>query len=172
MQQKGTSLDKCRGYLRAISTHFENTLTSFLCVSVFLSAVEPADLLKILDFHSLPDGVTKTTGFCSHRRSTQGPDVAYRVSKDAQLSAPTRQLYPGEDLTRHTHMARSNTTISFCFFSIVLCGRQTKFIFPYYTTDVVAFSKSFNSSYKSSLLHNAIWSTLYPLTTHYSILGL
>lgn len=96
-------MDKCRGYLRAISTHFENTLTSFLCVSVFLSAVEPADLLKILDFHSLPDGVTKTTGFCSHRRSTQGPDVAYRVSKDAQLSAPTRQLYPGEDLTRHTH---------------------------------------------------------------------
>lgn len=103
MSQKGTSLDKCRGYLRAISTHFENNLTSFLYVSFFLSAVEPADLLKILDFHSLPDGVTKTTGFCSHRRSTQGPDVAYRVSKDAQLSAPTKQLYPGEYLTRHTH---------------------------------------------------------------------
>ncbi|KAI4816315.1 hypothetical protein KUCAC02_008642, partial [Chaenocephalus aceratus] len=57
---------------------------------------EPADLLKILDFHSLPEGVLKTTGLCSHRRSTQGPDVAYRVSKDAQLSAPTQQLYPGD----------------------------------------------------------------------------
>uniref|UniRef100_A0A3Q3GKY9 Laminin G domain-containing protein n=1 Tax=Labrus bergylta TaxID=56723 RepID=A0A3Q3GKY9_9LABR len=57
---------------------------------------EPSDLLKILDFHSLPEGVTKTTGLCSHRRSTQGPDVAYRVSKDAQLSAPTKQLYPGD----------------------------------------------------------------------------
>uniref|UniRef100_A0A3Q1G1G1 Laminin G domain-containing protein n=1 Tax=Acanthochromis polyacanthus TaxID=80966 RepID=A0A3Q1G1G1_9TELE len=51
---------------------------------------------RILDFHSLPEGVTKTTGFCSHRRSTQGPDVAYKVSKDAQLSAPTKQLYPGD----------------------------------------------------------------------------
>uniref|UniRef100_A0A7N6AVP9 Fibrillar collagen NC1 domain-containing protein n=1 Tax=Anabas testudineus TaxID=64144 RepID=A0A7N6AVP9_ANATE len=51
---------------------------------------------RILDFHSLPEGVTKTTGFCSHRRSTQGPDEAYRVSKDAQLSAPTKQLYPGD----------------------------------------------------------------------------
>uniref|UniRef100_A0A673C4P0 Laminin G domain-containing protein n=1 Tax=Sphaeramia orbicularis TaxID=375764 RepID=A0A673C4P0_9TELE len=61
-----------------------------------LSAAEPADLLKILDFHSLPEGVTKTTGLCSHRKSTQGPDVAYRVSKDAQLSAPTKQLYPGD----------------------------------------------------------------------------
>uniref|UniRef100_A0A3B3IKB1 Thrombospondin-like N-terminal domain-containing protein n=1 Tax=Oryzias latipes TaxID=8090 RepID=A0A3B3IKB1_ORYLA len=55
-----------------------------------------SDLLKILDFHSLPEGVSKTTGLCSHRRSTQGPDVAYRVTKDAQLSAPTKQLYPGD----------------------------------------------------------------------------
>lgn len=60
------------------------------------SAVEPADLLKILDFPSLPDGVTKTTGFCTHRKSSKGPDVAYKVTKDAQLSAPTKQLYPCE----------------------------------------------------------------------------
>nr|XP_023397915.1 collagen alpha-1(V) chain [Loxodonta africana] len=57
-------------------------------------AAQPADLLKVLDFHNLPDGITKTTGFCATRRSSKGPDVAYRVTKDAQLSAPTRQLYP------------------------------------------------------------------------------
>lgn len=71
-------------------------------MSFFSSAAEPADLLKILDFHNLPEGVTQTTGFCSHRRSKQGADVAYRVSKDAQLSAPTKQMYPGECLTRCT----------------------------------------------------------------------
>uniref|UniRef100_A0A3Q2SPQ3 Laminin G domain-containing protein n=1 Tax=Fundulus heteroclitus TaxID=8078 RepID=A0A3Q2SPQ3_FUNHE len=71
-----------------------HNLVLILCWNLFLS--EPADLLKILDFHNLPEGVTKTTGLCSHRRSTQGPDVAYRVSKDAQLSAPTKQLYPGD----------------------------------------------------------------------------
>ncbi|CAB1318808.1 unnamed protein product [Coregonus sp. 'balchen'] len=58
--------------------------------------MEPADLLKILDFPSLPEGVTKTTGFCAHRKSTKGADVAYRVSKEAQLSAPTKQLYPAD----------------------------------------------------------------------------
>ncbi|XP_028360015.2 collagen alpha-1(V) chain-like, partial [Phyllostomus discolor] len=58
------------------------------------SAAQPADLLKVLDFQNLPDGITKTTGFCATRRSSKGPDVAYRVTKDAQLSAPTKQLYP------------------------------------------------------------------------------
>ncbi|KAJ8286900.1 hypothetical protein GJAV_G00044670 [Gymnothorax javanicus] len=65
-----------------------------LFVTSQASSVEPADLLKILDFQSLPEGITKTTGFCKHRKSTKGPDVAYRVTKDAQLSAPTKQLYP------------------------------------------------------------------------------
>lgn len=71
----------------------------FLPLFSLLPAAEPADLLKILDFPSLPEGVTRSTGFCSHRRSSQGPDVAYRVSKNAQLSAPTRQLYPGKLVT-------------------------------------------------------------------------
>lgn len=62
----------------------------------FVLAAQPADLLKVLDFHNLPDGITKTTGFCAARRSSKGPDVAYRVTKDAQLSAPTKQLYPGK----------------------------------------------------------------------------
>lgn len=75
--------------------HFSPPLFSLL------PAAEPADLLKILDFPSLPEGVTRSTGFCSHRRSSQGPDVAYRVSKNAQLSAPTRQLYPGKPVTAH-----------------------------------------------------------------------
>uniref|UniRef100_A0A8C0EWI0 Fibrillar collagen NC1 domain-containing protein n=1 Tax=Bubo bubo TaxID=30461 RepID=A0A8C0EWI0_BUBBB len=62
--------------------------------STFLGCSEPADLLKVLDFHNLPDGITKTTGFCTSRRSSKEADVAYRVTKDAQLSAPTKQLYP------------------------------------------------------------------------------
>lgn len=66
------------------------------CFLFFFFAAEPADLLKVLDFHNLPDGITKTTGFCTSRRSSKEADVAYRVTKDAQLSAPTKQLYPGE----------------------------------------------------------------------------
>lgn len=85
-----------------------------------LSVAEPADLLKILDFHNLPEGVTRTTGFCSHRRSTRGPDVAYRVSKDAQLSAPTRQLYPGKHVTLTLTSTFNTEYLIFFLFCILL----------------------------------------------------
>uniref|UniRef100_A0A493TJ44 Thrombospondin-like N-terminal domain-containing protein n=1 Tax=Anas platyrhynchos platyrhynchos TaxID=8840 RepID=A0A493TJ44_ANAPP len=58
---------------------------------------EPVDVLKALEFHNMPEGVSRTTGFCTNRRDSKGSDVAYRVSKTAQLSAPTKQLYPGGD---------------------------------------------------------------------------
>ncbi|KAB1261250.1 Collagen alpha-2 chain [Camelus dromedarius] len=48
----------------------------------------PVDLLRALRFPSLPDGVRKARGICPS-------DVAYRVSRPSQLSAPTRQLFPG-----------------------------------------------------------------------------
>lgn len=46
------------------------------------------DVLRALRFSSLPDGVRRARGICP-------ADVAYRVSRPAQLSAPTRQLFPG-----------------------------------------------------------------------------
>uniref|UniRef100_A0A671Y9Y3 Collagen, type XI, alpha 1b n=1 Tax=Sparus aurata TaxID=8175 RepID=A0A671Y9Y3_SPAAU len=62
--------------------------------SSFCPTAEPVDVLKALDFQSSPEGVRKTTGFCSVRRGSQ-PDTAYRVGKTAQISAPTKQLFPG-----------------------------------------------------------------------------
>uniref|UniRef100_A0A8C7XA97 Formin binding protein 1b n=1 Tax=Oryzias sinensis TaxID=183150 RepID=A0A8C7XA97_9TELE len=91
--------DKGDGWTRVRRNEEEEGYVPTSYIEVLLETnakVEQADLLKILDFHSLPEGVSKTTGLCSHRRSTQGPDVAYRVTKDAQLSAPTKQLYPGD----------------------------------------------------------------------------
>lgn len=46
------------------------------------------DVLRALRFPSLPDGVRKSKGVCPG-------DVSYRVARPAQLSAPTRQLFPG-----------------------------------------------------------------------------
>uniref|UniRef100_U3BXE9 Collagen alpha-2(XI) chain isoform 4 n=1 Tax=Callithrix jacchus TaxID=9483 RepID=U3BXE9_CALJA len=48
----------------------------------------PVDVLRALRFPSLPDGVRRARGICP-------ADVAYRVARPAQLSAPTRQLFPG-----------------------------------------------------------------------------
>uniref|UniRef100_A0A4W5M0W4 Thrombospondin-like N-terminal domain-containing protein n=1 Tax=Hucho hucho TaxID=62062 RepID=A0A4W5M0W4_9TELE len=55
---------------------------------------EPVDVLEALDFHNSPEGVRKTSGFCTNRRASE-PDTAYRVGKQAQISAPTKQLFPG-----------------------------------------------------------------------------
>ncbi|TKS79519.1 Collagen alpha-1(XI) chain [Collichthys lucidus] len=58
------------------------------------SIAEPVDVLKALDFQSSPAGIRKTPGFCTIRRGSK-PDIAYRVGKKAQISAPTKQLFPG-----------------------------------------------------------------------------
>lgn len=65
-------------------------------------AADPVDVLKVLDFHSSPEGVRKTTGFCMVRRGSK-PDIAFRVGKQAQISAPTRQLFPGNITLHSTH---------------------------------------------------------------------
>uniref|UniRef100_A0A8C4XBR2 Collagen, type XI, alpha 1a n=1 Tax=Erpetoichthys calabaricus TaxID=27687 RepID=A0A8C4XBR2_ERPCA len=59
----------------------------------FLLEADPVDVLKVL-FQSPAEGVQKTVGFCTNRKNSQA-DTAYRVGKEAQLSAPTKQLYPG-----------------------------------------------------------------------------
>uniref|UniRef100_A0A8D3ARY1 Collagen, type XI, alpha 1b n=1 Tax=Scophthalmus maximus TaxID=52904 RepID=A0A8D3ARY1_SCOMX len=78
---------------------WDSTLTAlvtliFLLQAAQVRAAEPVDVLKALDFHSSPEGVRKTAGFCTARRGSK-PDVAYRVGKQAQISAPTKQLFPG-----------------------------------------------------------------------------
>ncbi|KAK7881641.1 hypothetical protein WMY93_030050 [Mugilogobius chulae] len=77
----------------------DSTLTAFITLTLVLhasnaNAAEPVDVLKVLDFQSFPEGVTKTSGFCTHRRASK-PDTAYRVTSQVQLKAPTTQLFPG-----------------------------------------------------------------------------
>uniref|UniRef100_A0A8C2A021 Collagen, type XI, alpha 1b n=1 Tax=Cyprinus carpio TaxID=7962 RepID=A0A8C2A021_CYPCA len=84
---------KTKNWLRnsALSAIFSLT---FVLQATHVRAAEPVDVLKVLDFKSSPEGVKKTQGFCTIRRGSK-PDVAYRVDKQAQLSTPTKQLFPG-----------------------------------------------------------------------------
>ncbi|XP_043556048.1 collagen alpha-1(XI) chain-like [Chiloscyllium plagiosum] len=82
-----------------VSTLLTLTWMSFLQVSSVTGA-GPVDVLQTLDFHNLPNGIRKTPGFCKNRRNAQGADVAFKVTKQAQLSAPTRQLFPGGQFPR------------------------------------------------------------------------
>ncbi|XP_013927490.1 PREDICTED: collagen alpha-2(XI) chain [Thamnophis sirtalis] len=54
------------------------------------------DVLTVLQLQKEPEGVRKTPGFCLQKRLGSGPDAAFRISRRAQISAPTRQLFPGE----------------------------------------------------------------------------
>lgn len=60
-----------------------------------LSPSDPVDVLRALQVPSLPEGVKKVPGFCTSRRSGT-PDHAYRITKKAQISAPTKQLFSGQ----------------------------------------------------------------------------
>uniref|UniRef100_A0A3B4ZKS0 Collagen, type XI, alpha 1b n=1 Tax=Stegastes partitus TaxID=144197 RepID=A0A3B4ZKS0_9TELE len=78
---------------------WDSTLTAAVTLILILQAAsvraaEPVDVLKVLDFQSSPEGVRKTPGFCTVRRGSK-PDIAYRVGKKVQISAPTQQLFPG-----------------------------------------------------------------------------
>lgn len=76
---------------------------------VLASAADPVDVLKALDFQSSPEGVRKTPGFCPVRRGAK-PDIAYRVGKNAQVSAPTKQLFPGNVTA---YLPQTNSTLTF-----------------------------------------------------------
>ena len=78
----------------------------FLIPLIYFSAA-PVDVLKALDFHNSPEGISKTTGFCTNRKNSKGSDTAYRVSKQAQLSAPTKQLFSG----MFTALTTATTTV-------------------------------------------------------------
>uniref|UniRef100_A0A8C2CS21 Collagen, type XI, alpha 2 n=1 Tax=Cyprinus carpio TaxID=7962 RepID=A0A8C2CS21_CYPCA len=70
----------------------ETSFLLLLCLT--LAQADPIDVLRALQLPSLPEGVQKVPGFCASRRSGT-PDHAYRITKKAQISAPTKQLFSG-----------------------------------------------------------------------------
>uniref|UniRef100_A0A670ZSK0 Thrombospondin-like N-terminal domain-containing protein n=1 Tax=Pseudonaja textilis TaxID=8673 RepID=A0A670ZSK0_PSETE len=54
------------------------------------------DVLAALQLQKEPEGVRKTAGFCPQKRAGSGMGTAFRISRRAQISAPTWQLFPGE----------------------------------------------------------------------------
>lgn len=81
----------------------------FFFFLVLASAADSVDVLKALDFQSSPEGVRKTPGFCPVRRGAK-PDIAYRVGKNAQISAPTKQLFPGNVTA---YLPQTSSTLTF-----------------------------------------------------------
>ncbi|XP_074917339.1 collagen alpha-2(XI) chain-like [Chelonoidis abingdonii] len=58
-------------------------------------AAEPVDVLRALRVQDGRDGVSIAAGICTQRRGAEESDFAFRLENSTQLSAPTRQLFPG-----------------------------------------------------------------------------
>uniref|UniRef100_A0A8C9WRC2 Collagen, type V, alpha 3a n=1 Tax=Scleropages formosus TaxID=113540 RepID=A0A8C9WRC2_SCLFO len=52
------------------------------------------DVLRLLDLSEDMEGVTMAAGFCDSRNGSKEVDMAFRIDKKLQLSAPTKQLFP------------------------------------------------------------------------------
>lgn len=63
----------------------------------FLSlAGSPVDILKVLELSEDMEGVSLEAGLCTSRTGREDPDLAFKINKKVQLSAPTKQLFPGK----------------------------------------------------------------------------
>lgn len=58
------------------------------------SAGELVDVLKVLELSEDMEGVSLEAGLCTSREGEELTDLAFKIDKKIQLSAPTRQLFP------------------------------------------------------------------------------
>lgn len=67
------------------------------------SAGELIDVLKVLEVSEDMEGVSLEAGLCTSREGQELTDLAFKIDKKIQLSAPTRQLFPGEFARNSVH---------------------------------------------------------------------
>lgn len=69
-----------------------------LIVSFFSFPADPIDVLRVLELSENMEGVSLEAGLCTSRKGMEETDLAYKIDKKIQLSAPTKQLFPGSGL--------------------------------------------------------------------------
>lgn len=82
----------------AISSICSITMCRWFIFSVFPFPADPVDVLRVLELSENMEGVSLEAGLCTSRRGMEETDLAYKIDKKIQLSAPTKQLFPGSGL--------------------------------------------------------------------------
>lgn len=59
-------------------------------------AADPIDVLKVLELSEDMEGVSLEAGLCTGRTGREETDLSFKIDKKIQLSAPTKQLFPGK----------------------------------------------------------------------------
>lgn len=76
-----------------------------MCRWLFFSfsfPADPIDVLRVLELSENMEGVSLEAGLCTSRRGVEETDLAYKIDKKIQLSAPTKQLFPGNQPLSYT----------------------------------------------------------------------
>ncbi|TRY90265.1 hypothetical protein DNTS_005122 [Danionella cerebrum] len=82
-----------------------------LCLSTRATrAANQIDVLRSLEFSENIKGVSVEGGLCTQRKDGSQADLAYRIEQKIQLSAPTKQLFPGKE----NHLFLQNTHATVC----------------------------------------------------------
>lgn len=68
--------------------------SGFSCL-LFVVAANPIDVLKVLELSENMEGVSLEAGLCTSRKGREETDLSFKIDKKIQLSAPTKQLFPG-----------------------------------------------------------------------------
>uniref|UniRef100_A0A3Q3S7N0 Collagen, type V, alpha 3a n=1 Tax=Mastacembelus armatus TaxID=205130 RepID=A0A3Q3S7N0_9TELE len=63
-------------------------------VGLWVRLSDPIDVLRVMELSEKMEGVSLEAGFCISRRGMKESDLAYKIDKKIQLSAPTKQLLP------------------------------------------------------------------------------
>ena len=58
-------------------------------------SADQVDVLRVLELSEGMEGVALDAGLCANRKGVEEADLAYRINRRIQLSAPTNQLFPG-----------------------------------------------------------------------------
>uniref|UniRef100_A0A8C4NQR1 Collagen, type V, alpha 3a n=1 Tax=Dicentrarchus labrax TaxID=13489 RepID=A0A8C4NQR1_DICLA len=66
----------------------------WLIFSFFPFPADHIDVLQVLQLSENMEGVSMEAGLCTSRRGMEETDLAYKIDKKIQLSAPTKQLFP------------------------------------------------------------------------------
>ena len=79
---------------RHVSLIYLVSVDRWFIFSSFPFPADPTDVLRLLGLSENMEGVSLEAGLCTDRRGMEETDIAYSIKK-IQLSAPTKQLFPG-----------------------------------------------------------------------------
>lgn len=94
----------------------------------YLFAANLIDVLKVLELSEDMEGVSLEAGLCTSRKGREETDLSLKIDKKIQVSAPTKQLFPGK--FKYNSVGLFNTVIICVCMDIIMLVCVCVCVFP------------------------------------------